>query len=128
MPSECQTVWIQIRSDVTPDLICVQTVCKSYQQSKLAGKELMTMKPVRVIRDKNLMVCTIQLNFNSYEYCSISICIVLYHKLCHAEYFLYYTLLQVLSPIACSFPVVSSYFRKCGKQCDPEQMALSVAS
>ena len=41
----------------------------------------------------------------------------------HAEYFMYYSPLKVLSPIACSFPVVSSYFRKCGKECDPEQMA-----
>ena len=30
-PSECQTVWIQIRPDFMLGLIWVQTVCKSYQ-------------------------------------------------------------------------------------------------
>ena len=41
--SECQMVWIQIRMDVLPVLIWVQTVCKDHQQmtnSPLAGKEL----------------------------------------------------------------------------------------
>ena len=32
IPSECQTVWIQIRSDNLSGLIWVQTVCKGYQQ------------------------------------------------------------------------------------------------
>ena len=32
IPSECQTVWIQIRPDKTSGLIWVQTVCKGYQQ------------------------------------------------------------------------------------------------
>ena len=40
MPSECQTVWIQIRPDVLSGLILVQTVTKEYQQPTLAGKEL----------------------------------------------------------------------------------------
>ena len=31
--SECQTVWIQIRTDGLSVLICVQTVCKGYQQA-----------------------------------------------------------------------------------------------
>ena len=42
IPSECQTVWIQIRPDVLSGLIWVQTVCKGYQQmTKVAtsGKE-----------------------------------------------------------------------------------------
>ena len=39
IPSECQTVWIQIRSDVLSGLIWVQTVSKGYQQTTLAGKE-----------------------------------------------------------------------------------------
>ena len=30
--SECQTVWIQIRSDKMSVMIFVQTVCKGYQQ------------------------------------------------------------------------------------------------
>ena len=33
IPSECQTVWIQIRSDVLSGLIWIQTVCKGYQQT-----------------------------------------------------------------------------------------------
>ena len=33
LPSECQTVWIQIRSDILSGLIRVQTVCKGYQQT-----------------------------------------------------------------------------------------------
>ena len=40
LPSECQTDWIQIRSDVLSGLIWVQTVCKGYQQTTLWGKEL----------------------------------------------------------------------------------------
>ena len=43
IPSEYQTVWIQIRPDILSGLIWVQTVCKAYQQRKkstLAGKEL----------------------------------------------------------------------------------------
>ena len=40
--SECHTVCILIKSDVLSGLICVQTVCKSYQQTTLVGKELMT--------------------------------------------------------------------------------------
>ena len=31
--SECQMVWIQIRTDILSVLIWVQTVCKSYQQT-----------------------------------------------------------------------------------------------
>ena len=41
--SECQTVKIQIRTDILSVLIGVQTVCKCYQQTKkspLAMKEL----------------------------------------------------------------------------------------
>ena len=30
--SECQTVWIQIRTDILSVLIWVQTLCKGYQQ------------------------------------------------------------------------------------------------
>ena len=32
IPSECQTVWIQIRPNILLGLIWVQTVCKGYQQ------------------------------------------------------------------------------------------------
>ena len=38
IPSECQTDWIQIRPDILPGLIWVQTVCKSYQQATLEDR------------------------------------------------------------------------------------------
>ena len=38
--SECQTVWIQIRPDVSLGLIWVQSVCKSYQQTTLGDIEV----------------------------------------------------------------------------------------
>ena len=38
--SEYQTVWIQIGPDILSGLILFQTVCKSYQQTTLVGKEL----------------------------------------------------------------------------------------
>ena len=40
IPSECQTVWIHFRPDILSGLICVQTVCKGYQQMTLGSKEL----------------------------------------------------------------------------------------
>ena len=40
IPSECQTVWCQIRPNILSGLIWVQTVCKNYQQMTLVGKEL----------------------------------------------------------------------------------------
>ena len=43
LSSECQTVWIQTKSNVLSGLIWVQTVCKGYQQTKLAGKELIVI-------------------------------------------------------------------------------------
>ena len=35
--SECHTVWIQIRTDILPVRIWVQTVCKGYQQTTKVG-------------------------------------------------------------------------------------------
>ena len=35
--SECQMVWIQIRTDILPVLIVVQTVCQGYQQTTKAA-------------------------------------------------------------------------------------------
>ena len=32
IPSECQTVWIQVRADILSGLIWVQTVCKGNSQ------------------------------------------------------------------------------------------------
>ena len=49
--SECQTVWIQNRTDIFSVLIWVQTVCNGYQQITtlpLARKEL----------NKALILCT----------------------------------------------------------------------
>ena len=43
IPSECQTVWIQISLDVLSDLIWVHTVCKVYTQTVLVGKVMMTL-------------------------------------------------------------------------------------
>ena len=40
MPSESQTVLIQIRPDILSGLIFVKTVCISYLQTKPVGKEL----------------------------------------------------------------------------------------
>ena len=37
--SECQNVWIQTRPDFLSDLIWVQTLSKSYQETTLVGKE-----------------------------------------------------------------------------------------
>ena len=36
-PSERQTVWIQIRTDILSVLIWVQTVCKGYQQMTIVA-------------------------------------------------------------------------------------------
>ena len=40
IPSECQTHWIQIRPDTVPGLICVQSVCKGFEQTTLVGNVL----------------------------------------------------------------------------------------
>ena len=37
IPSEFQTVWIKIRTDVLSGLIWVQTVCKGYQQTTIVA-------------------------------------------------------------------------------------------
>ena len=43
MPSDCQTVWIQIRPDILSGLIWVQTVSKGYQQATLRGTHIITL-------------------------------------------------------------------------------------
>ena len=61
IPSECQTVWNQIRPDVLSGLIWVQTVCEGYQQTTLVGKEFYDYfsnyqdlsKSIRAIREDN---------------------------------------------------------------------------
>ena len=50
--SECQTVWIHIRPDVTSGLIWFQTACKGHQQTtvwSLVGKELQVPKILKKI-------------------------------------------------------------------------------
>ena len=47
LPSECQTVWIQIRPDDSSSLIWVRTVYKGCQQVTLAVKDLLKL-PVSV--------------------------------------------------------------------------------
>ena len=37
IPSESQTVWVQIRPNVMSGLIWIQTACKGYQQTTLVG-------------------------------------------------------------------------------------------
>ena len=44
IPLECQTVWIQIRSDVLSDLVRVQFICKGYQQKTRGGKILTRLR------------------------------------------------------------------------------------
>ena len=39
LPSECKTIWIQIRPDVLLSLIWIQTVCIGYQQTTLLRRE-----------------------------------------------------------------------------------------
>ena len=44
IPSECQTVWIQIRPDFLLGLICFQTVCKRYKHTTIGGKEFIAFR------------------------------------------------------------------------------------
>ena len=39
IPSECQTVWIQIKPDILSGLVWVQTVCKYHHQTALVDKK-----------------------------------------------------------------------------------------
>ena len=58
--SECQTVWIQIRTDILSVLIWVQTVCKGYQQTEkvipskenVAGYHMVDNMPPALAHDK----------------------------------------------------------------------------
>ena len=56
MPSQCQTVWIQIKPDVLLGLIWVQTVCKSYQQITLVGVKHNGKVPLSVANEPTLNV------------------------------------------------------------------------
>ena len=53
IPSECQTVWIQIRPDISSGLIWIQTVYKRYQQRTPGDKELN-----RSSHDMDHMICS----------------------------------------------------------------------
>ena len=51
IPSECESVWIQIRPHILSDLIWVQNVGKDYRQMTPAGKELIQLDTwVKVFR------------------------------------------------------------------------------
>ena len=63
IPSECQTVWIQIRPDALLGQIWVQSVCKSCQQTALVGKELMEKRkvPISLVATTGLMLLPVLL-------------------------------------------------------------------
>ena len=44
IPSDCQTVWVQIRPDNLSGLIWVQTVCKGFQRTTLVDKYICVVK------------------------------------------------------------------------------------
>ena len=46
--SASQTVWIQIRTDILPVLILVQTVCKGYQQTTKVAASKERVKNLRM--------------------------------------------------------------------------------
>ena len=57
--SKCQTVWIQIRTDILSVLIRVQTVCKGYQhttKSPLAGRVKLLFDTGLITLKKNLKI------------------------------------------------------------------------
>ena len=51
IPSECQTVCIQIRPDIFAGLILVQTVCKGYQQTTLVDNSNVLTDSKRTHKD-----------------------------------------------------------------------------
>ena len=54
IPSQCQTVWIQIRPDILLGLIWVQTICKGYQQmTKVATSGERVKVPIMTAADIN---------------------------------------------------------------------------
>ena len=53
---ECQTVWIQIRTDRMSILIWVQTVGKVYLQTTLVGKELINLMALFFSPKKKLFI------------------------------------------------------------------------
>ena len=54
IPSEFQTVWIQIRPDILLGLIWVQTICKGYQQmTKVATSGERVKVPIMTAADIN---------------------------------------------------------------------------
>ena len=55
IPSECQTVWIQIRPDILSVLVWVQIVCKGFQQTILGGKDLIEISTI--VGSKTLFIC-----------------------------------------------------------------------
>ena len=52
--SKCQAVWIQIRPVILLGLIWVWNVCRGYQQTTPAGKELVNMGQIKTAADDSL--------------------------------------------------------------------------
>ena len=52
IPSECDTIWIEIRPDVLWVLNCEQTVCKGYHRQQVAGTELIFHKYTGLVKQK----------------------------------------------------------------------------
>ena len=46
--SECQTVWIQIRTDILSVLIWVQNVCEGYQQTTKIATSMERVKTIEI--------------------------------------------------------------------------------
>ena len=64
--SENKTDWIQIRPNILPglDLICVQIVCRGYQQTTIAGKELKAQSNVRADPDFCCLLITFEISLD----------------------------------------------------------------
>ena len=73
IPSECQTICIQIRTDVMSVLIWIQMVCKRYQETTLVGKELNVkctdygaiLKDIKQFESDSKSICIPNLEFIS---------------------------------------------------------------
>ena len=79
IPSELQTDWSQIRPDVLSGLIWVQTVCKCYQQTTPAGRELKPLCHGRLTILHNFWYNPI---YNFWSFRVVTIRIIINRQLC----------------------------------------------
>ena len=79
-PSECQTVWIQIKTDILLVFIWVQTVCKRL----LAGDRILSTGMQRVILGKYFSVqCIVSYrDIHAYVYHKYSVTLNTFNMLC----------------------------------------------